>query len=35
MYKAEIIYAILSAGYVNCLVTDEIVAQRLVRLPGD
>jgi len=30
MYKADIIQAILSAGYVNCLVTDEAVAQRLV-----
>jgi DNA-binding transcriptional regulator LsrR (DeoR family) len=35
LYKAEIIRAILSAGYVNCLVTDEAVAERLVRLPGD
>ncbi len=30
MYKADIIQAILSAGYVNCLVTDEAVAQWLV-----
>lgn len=30
LYKADIIQAILSAGYVNCLVTDEAVAQRLV-----
>jgi DNA-binding transcriptional regulator LsrR (DeoR family) len=30
LYKAEIIQAILSAGYVNCLVTDEAVAARLV-----
>ncbi len=29
-YKANIIQAILNAGYVNCLVTDELVAQRLV-----
>ncbi len=35
LYKAEIIRAILSAGYVNCLVTDEAVAERLVRLAGD
>lgn len=30
LYKAEIIQAILSAGYVNGLVTDEAVAQKLV-----
>ena len=30
MYKAGIIHAILSAGYVNCLVTDESVAEYLV-----
>ena len=30
LYKAAIIEAILSAAYVNCLVTDEAVAQRLV-----
>lgn len=30
IYKANIIQAILTAGYVNCLVTDEAVAQRLV-----
>jgi DNA-binding transcriptional regulator LsrR (DeoR family) len=30
LYKTEIIQAILSAGYINCLVTDEAVAQRLV-----
>lgn len=30
LYKADIIRAILSAAYVNCLVTDEDVAQRLV-----
>ncbi len=30
LYKADIIQAILCAGYVNCLVTDEAVAQRLV-----
>jgi DNA-binding transcriptional regulator LsrR (DeoR family) len=30
LYKADIIQAILSAAYVNCLVTDEAVAQRLV-----
>ncbi|MBS1227072.1 MAG: lsrR [Proteobacteria bacterium] len=30
LYKADIIEAILCAGYVNCLVTDEAVAQRLV-----
>ena len=30
LYKADIIHAILSAGYVHCLVTDEAVAQRLV-----
>jgi len=30
LYKADIIQAILSAGYVHCLVTDEAVAQRLV-----
>lgn len=29
-YKANIIQAILNAGYVNCLVTDEAVAQQLV-----
>ena len=29
-YKAKIIQAILKAGYVNCLVTDEAVAQRLI-----
>ena len=32
MYKLEIINAILSAGYVNCLVTDEAVAKKLVAL---
>jgi DNA-binding transcriptional regulator LsrR (DeoR family) len=32
MYKLDIINAILSAGYVNCLVTDEAVAQKLVAL---
>ena len=30
LYKADIIQAILCAGYVNCLATDEAVAQRLV-----
>jgi DNA-binding transcriptional regulator LsrR (DeoR family) len=30
LYKAAIIEAILSAAYVNCLVTDEAVARRLV-----
>lgn len=30
MYKAEIIHAILCAGYVNCLVTDEAVAEYLI-----
>jgi len=30
LYKADIVEAILRAGYVNCLVTDEAVAQRLV-----
>jgi DNA-binding transcriptional regulator LsrR (DeoR family) len=30
LYKADIIHAILAAGYVNCLVTDEAVAARLV-----
>lgn len=30
LYKATIIQAILNGGYVNCLVTDEAVAQRLV-----
>ena len=30
LYKADIIEAILSAGYVNCLATDEAVAQRLI-----
>jgi len=30
LYKADIVNAILSAGYVNCLVTDEAVAERLV-----
>ena len=30
LYKADIIAAILSAGYVNCLATDEAVAQHLV-----
>lgn len=34
MYKADIIKAILSAGYVNCLVTDEAVARRLMSDPG-
>jgi len=30
LYKTQIIQAILAAGYVNCLVTDEAVAERLV-----
>ena len=30
LYKANIIQAILTGGYVNCLVTDEAVAQQLV-----
>jgi len=30
LYKAKIVQAILAAGYVNCLVTDEAVAQHLV-----
>ena len=30
LYKADIIQAILCAGYVNCLATDEAVARRLV-----
>lgn len=30
LYKADIIEAIITAGYVNCLVTDEAVAKRLV-----
>jgi len=30
LYKAGIVRAILAAGYVNRLVTDEAVAQRLV-----
>ena len=30
LYKADIVSAILSAGYVNCLVTDEAVAERLI-----
>ena len=30
LFKADIIRAILMGGYVNCLVTDEAVAQRLV-----
>ena len=34
LYKAPVIKAILAAGYVNCLVTDEAVAQRLVAGPG-
>lgn len=29
LFKADIIRAILVGGYVNCLVTDEAVAQRL------
>jgi DNA-binding transcriptional regulator LsrR (DeoR family) len=33
LYKADIIEAILSAAYVNCLVTDEDVARRLVAAP--
>jgi DNA-binding transcriptional regulator LsrR (DeoR family) len=31
LYKADIIHAILAAGYVNNLVTDEAVAQRLLQ----
>ena len=31
LYKADIIHAILAAGYVNNLVTDESVAQRLLQ----
>ena len=31
LYKAEIIRAILAAGYVNHLVTDEVVARRLLQ----
>ena len=34
LYKADIIQAILCAGYVNCLATDEAVAQRLVANRG-
>lgn len=30
LYKAEVIRAILHKGYVNCLVTDEAVARRLL-----
>lgn len=33
-YKATIIQAILTGGYVNCLVTDEVVAKRLVDRKG-
>ena len=31
LYKADIIKAILTSGYVNNLVTDEAVAQRLLK----
>jgi DNA-binding transcriptional regulator LsrR (DeoR family) len=31
LYKADIIRAILVSGYVNNLVTDETVAQRLLQ----
>jgi DNA-binding transcriptional regulator LsrR (DeoR family) len=30
LYKADIIRAIISAGYVNCLVTDEAVAKAVL-----
>ena len=33
-YKADIVYAILFAGYVNCLVTDEAVARQVLARSG-